>query len=73
MPALARFPKTKADIVINSAPDDLSSKEFAPAQFILGLVRQAQVGPNEKFVFVPEPDSVVIGGKRYMLSISSTR
>ena len=58
-----------AGIAINSAPDDLSSKAFAPAQFVLGLVRQAQVGPSQKFVFVPETDSVVIGGKRYMLSI----
>jgi hypothetical protein len=58
-----------AGIAINSAPDDLSSKAFAPTQFILGLVRQARVGPDEKFVFVPETDSVVIGGKRYMLSI----
>ncbi|HZQ43465.1 MAG TPA: hypothetical protein VFA99_09440 [Acidobacteriaceae bacterium] len=58
-----------AGIAINSAPDDLSSKAFAPTQFVLGLVRQAQVGPSEKFVFVPETDSVVIGGKRYMLSI----
>ena len=58
-----------AGVAINSAPDDLSSKAFAPTQFVLGLVRQAQVGPNEKFVFVPETDSVVIGGKRYMLSI----
>ena len=58
-----------AGIAINSAPDDLSSKAFAPTQFILGVVRQAQVGPANKFVFVPETDSVVIGGKRYMLSI----
>jgi hypothetical protein len=58
-----------AGIAINSAPDDLSSKAFTPTQFILGLVRQAQVGPDDKFVFVPETDSVVIGGKRYMLSI----
>jgi hypothetical protein len=58
-----------AGIAINSAPDDLSAKAFAPTQFVLGLVRQAQVGPHDKFVFVPETDSVVIGGKRYMLSI----
>ena len=58
-----------AGVAINSAPDDLSAKAFAPTQFVLGLVRQAKLGPNEKFVFVPETDSVVIGGKRYMLSI----
>ena len=58
-----------AGIAINSSPDDLSSKAFAPTQFVLGLVRQAQVGSATKFVFVPETDSVIIGGKRYMLSV----
>ena len=58
-----------AGVAINSAPDDLSSAAFAPSQFVLGLVRQANVGPRAKFVFVPETDSVVIGGRRYMLSI----
>ncbi len=58
-----------AGVAISSSPDDLSSKAFAPTQFVLGLVRQVQVGPQEKFVFVPETDSVVIGGKRFMLSI----
>ena len=58
-----------AGVAINSAPDDLSSKAFAPTPFVLGLVRQAQVGTATKFVFIPETDSVVIGGKRYMLSI----
>lgn len=58
-----------AGIAINSSPDDLSSKAFAPTQFVLGLVRQAQMGAATKFVFVPETDSVVIGGKRYMLSV----
>ena len=58
-----------AGIVINSAPDDLTSKAFAPTQFVLGLVRQARMGTATKFVFIPETDSVVIGGKRYMLSV----
>ena len=58
-----------AGIAINSTPDDLSSRAFAPTQFVLGLVRQAQLGTKTKFVFVPETDSVVIGGKRYMLSV----
>ncbi|WP_434667423.1 hypothetical protein P5W99_38965 [Paraburkholderia sp. A3BS-1L] len=58
-----------AGIAINSSPDDLSYKAFAPTQFVLGLVRQAQMGPATKFVFVPETDSVVIGGKRYVLSV----
>ncbi len=58
-----------AGIAINSAPDDLTSKAFAPTQFVLGLVRQAKVGSATKYVFVPEVDSVVIGGTRYMLSV----
>jgi hypothetical protein len=58
-----------AGIAINSAPDDLSSKAFAPTQFVLGLVRQAMVGSATKYVFVPEVDSVIIGGTRYMLSV----
>ena len=58
-----------AGMAINSSPDDLSAKAFAPTQFVLGLVRQAKVGSATKYVFVPEVDSVVIGGKRYMLSV----
>ncbi len=58
-----------AGIAINSAPDDLSAKAFAPAQFVLGLIRQARIGAATNFVFVPETDSVAIGGKRYMLSV----
>jgi hypothetical protein len=58
-----------AGMAINSSPDDLSSEAFAPTQFVLGLVRQAKVGSATKYVFVPEVDSVVIGGKRYMLSV----
>ena len=58
-----------AGIAINSAPDDLSSMAFAPTQFVLGLVRQARVGSATKYVFVPEVDSVIIGGTRYMLSV----
>jgi hypothetical protein len=57
-----------AGVAINSAPDDLSSKAFAPTGFVLGLVRQAQVGTVLRYVFIPETDSVIIGGKRYMLS-----
>lgn len=58
-----------AGIAINSAPDDLTSKSFAPTNFVLGLIREAQVSGEQKFVFVPETDSVIIGGKRYMLSV----
>ena len=35
----------------------------------MGLVRQAQMGTGLQYVFVPEDDSVVIGGARYMLSV----
>jgi hypothetical protein len=58
-----------AGVAINSVPDDLSSKAFAPTQFVLGIVRQAQVGKVLRYVFVPETDSVVIGGVHYMLSV----
>jgi hypothetical protein len=58
-----------ASAVINSSPDDRSSKAFAPCKILMGLVRQAQMGTVLKYVFVPEDDSVVIGGKRYMLSV----
>jgi hypothetical protein len=58
-----------AGIAINSAPDNLSSEAFATMQFVLGIVRQARIGPAMKYVFVPEVDSVLIGGTRYMLSV----
>ena len=41
----------------------------AHAMLLMGLVRQAQMGTVLKYVFVPEDDSVVIGGTRYMLSV----
>jgi hypothetical protein len=55
--------------VINSSPDDTTSKAFAPTRALLGLVRQVRVGNALKFVFVPADDSVVIGSTRYMLSV----
>jgi hypothetical protein len=58
-----------ASTVINSAPDDTSSKAFAPCRLLMGLVRQVQMGLTLRYVFVPEDDSVVIGGIRYMLSV----
>lgn len=58
-----------ASAVINSSPDDLTSKAFAPCRLLLGLVRQAQMGTVLKYVFVPSDDSVVIGNARYMLSV----
>ena len=58
-----------ASAVINSSPDDTSSKAFAPCKAIMGLVRQARVGSTLKFVFVPTDDSIVIGSIRYMLSV----
>jgi hypothetical protein len=58
-----------ASVVINSSPDNQTSKAFAPCKLVMGLVRQAQMGTLLKYVFVPEDDSVVIGGTRYMLSV----
>jgi hypothetical protein len=58
-----------ASAVINSSPDDRTSKAFAPCRLLMGVVRQAQMGSILKYVFVPEDDSVTIGNKRYMLSV----
>ena len=58
-----------ASAVINSSPDNLSSAAFAPSKLLMGLIRQVQMGINLVYAFVPEDDSVVIGGTRYMLSI----
>ena len=58
-----------ASAVINSSPDDLTSKAFAPCRLLAGLVRQAQMGSVLKYVFIPSDDSVVIGNTRYMLSV----
>jgi hypothetical protein len=58
-----------ASAVINSSPDDTSSRAFAPCKVLMGLVRQVRVGSALKFVFVPGDDSVVIGATRYMLSV----
>ena len=58
-----------ASAVINSAPDDETSSAFAPCKLLMGLVRQVQMGTAQRYVFVPEDDSVVIGNKRYMLSV----
>jgi len=58
-----------AGIAINASPDDATAKAFAPCKLLLGLVRQAQMGGNLVYVFVPEADSVVIGTTRYMLSV----
>ena len=58
-----------ASAVINSSPDNQTSKAFAPCKLLMGLIRQAQMGTVLEYVFVPEDDSVVIGGTRYMLSV----
>ena len=58
-----------ASAVINDSPDDLTSKAFAPCKLVMGLIRQVQMGTVLKYVFIPEDDSVVIGGIRYMLSV----
>jgi len=33
-----------ASAVINSAPDDHSSKAFAPSKLVMGIIRQVQMG-----------------------------
>ncbi len=58
-----------AAAVINSSPDDLSARAFAPCRVLLGLVRPVLVGSTLKFVFVPADDSIVIGATRYMVSV----
>lgn len=58
-----------ASAVINSAPDDHSPKAFAPSKLVMGIIRQVQMGGVLVYVFIPEDDSVVIGGIRYMLSV----
>ena len=35
----------------------------------MGIIRQVQMGNQLVYAFIPEDDSVVIGGVRYMLSV----
>lgn len=58
-----------ASAVINSSPDDQSPAAFAPCKLLMGIIRQAQMGTMLKYVFIPENDSVVIGGTRYLVSM----
>ena len=58
-----------AGAVINSAPDDDSAAAFAPSSLLPGIVRPVQFGPSQAYVFIPEADSVVIGGTRYLASV----
>ncbi len=58
-----------ASAVINSAPDDDSPQAFAPCKLLMGIIRQVQMGNQLVYAFIPEDDSVVIGGVRYMLSV----
>jgi hypothetical protein len=58
-----------ASAVINSSPDDDSAEAFAPSTLLMGIIRQVQMGSNLVYAFIPEDDSVVIGGIRYMLSV----
>lgn len=58
-----------ASAIINSAPDNHSPKAFAPNKLVMGIVRQVQMGSLLTYVFIPEDDSVVIGGVRYILSV----
>jgi hypothetical protein len=58
-----------ASAVINSAPDNHSAQAFAPSRLLMGIIRQVQMGNLLEYVFIPEDDSVVIGGVRYILSV----
>jgi hypothetical protein len=58
-----------AGAVINSAPDDASAAAFTPNPLLPGIVRPVQLGPAQAYVFIPEADSVVIGGVRYLVSV----
>ena len=58
-----------AGAVINSAPDDHSPQAFAPSRLLMGIIRQVQMGGLLCYVFIPEDDSVLIGGVRYIVSV----
>src|ERR1035438_8391258 len=58
-----------ASAVINSAPDDHSPHAFAPCKLLMGIIRQVQMAGLLTYVFIPEDDSVVIGGVRYIVSV----
>ena len=58
-----------ASAVINSAPDSTGPTAFAPCRLLMGIIRQVQMGNVLVYAFVPEDDSVVIGGVRYILSV----
>ena len=58
-----------ASAAINSSPDNQSAAAFTPCKLLMGLIRQVQMGILLEYVFVPEDDSVVIGGTRYMVSV----
>ena len=58
-----------ASATINASPDDRTSRAFRPCPLFLGVVRQVRIGARLRYAFVPSDDSVVIAGKRYMLSI----
>ena len=58
-----------ASAAINSMPDDHSPQAFAPGKLLLGIIRQVQMGGLLTYVFIPEDDSVVIGGVRYIVSV----
>jgi hypothetical protein len=58
-----------AGAVINSAPDDATSRAFAPGRLLLGLVRSVPVGGTSRYVFIPEDDSLVIGDEHYLVGV----
>jgi hypothetical protein len=58
-----------ASAIINSSPDDHSPQAFAPCKLLMGIIRQVQMGGLLTYVFIPEDDSVVLGGVRYIVSV----
>ena len=58
-----------ASAVINSAPDDQTSAAFAPTAILLGAVRSMSAAGASKYAFVPQDDSIVMAGTRYLASV----
>ena len=70
-PSARSAPPTSSSPAPSSTPRPTTPlrRPSRPATSSMGLMRQAQMGTVLKYVFVPEDDSVVIGGTRYMLSV----
>ena len=58
-----------AGATINSAPTTGGAAAFVPNPFLLGLVRSVRMGSTEQYVFIPEDDSIEIGGIYYVVSV----